>query len=122
VKGRVHPIPYVVCGSGGFAVTPPMGGSPPAGTTVGDYTLVIPPVMDFGYLTLTVDMSAAQGSLTISFRSPAQANEHDSVTVPLPVAHAGRPLQDSSSAASGAGPHRHGAAPASTRMPPHRRR
>jgi len=122
VTGLPHPIPYVVCGSGGYAVTPPMGGSPPAGTTVGDYTLVIPPVMDFGYLTLTVDLSAAQGTLTISFRSPTQVNEHDSVTVPLPVAHAARPLTSSSGSAGVAGHHRHGAAPAATRKPPHGRR
>ncbi len=82
VPGLPHAIPYVVCGSGGFAVTPPMGGPRPRARTVGDYTLVVPPVMDFGYLTLTVDLNTARGSLTISFRSPTQVNEHDSVTVP----------------------------------------
>jgi Calcineurin-like phosphoesterase len=122
VPGLAHPIPYVVCGSGGFAVTPPMGGSPPAGTTVGDYTLVVPPVMDFGYLTLTVDLSAARGILTISFRSPTQVNEHDSVTVPLPTPHATRPVKAASGSASVARPHRHGAAVTATRRPPPGRR
>jgi hypothetical protein len=46
--------------------------------------LVVPPVIDFGYLTITVDMTNSQtGTLTISYRSPAQPNEHDSVVVSL---------------------------------------
>jgi hypothetical protein len=46
--------------------------------------LVIPPVFDFGYLTITVDMTNSQaGTLTISYRSPNQPNEHDSVVVSL---------------------------------------
>jgi hypothetical protein len=78
--------------------------------------------MDFGYLLLTVDMTAAQGTLTISFRSPSQLNEHDSVTVPLPVAHAAQPLRVASSSAGIAAPHRHGAAPPETRKRPPARR
>lgn len=84
VPGLGRTIPYVVSGSGGFAATPPQFGSPRAGTTNGDYTLVVPPVIDFGYLTITVDMTNSQtGTLTISYRSPAQPNEHDSVVVSL---------------------------------------
>jgi len=84
VDGLARTIPYVVSGSGGFAATPPQGSSPAAGTTIGNYTLVTPPVIDFGYLTLTVDLkNSAAGALTISYRSPGQPKEHDSVTVPL---------------------------------------
>jgi hypothetical protein len=84
VPGLGRVIPYVVSGSGGFAATPPQYGSPRAGTTVGDYTLVVPPVIDFGYLTITVDMTNSQaGTLTISYRSPNQPNEHDSVLVSI---------------------------------------
>ena len=85
-------IPYVVSGSGGFAATPPRYGSPRAGTTNGDYTLVVPPVIDFGYLTITVDMTNSQaGTLTISYRSPTQPNEHDSVVVSLTASTASLP-------------------------------
>jgi hypothetical protein len=84
VPGLDRPIPYIVSGSGGFAATPPQFASPRAGTTNGNYTLVIPPIIDFGYLTITVDMTNSQaGTLTISYRSPNQPNEHDSVVVSL---------------------------------------
>ena len=84
VPGLGRTIPYIVSGSGGFAATPPQLGSPRAGTTNGVYTLVIPPVIDFGYLTVTVDMTTTPaGTLTISYRSPNQPNEHDSVAVAL---------------------------------------
>jgi len=61
----------------------PQHGAPAAGTTIGQYTLVTPPVVDFGYLTLTVDMTGAAGTLTITYRSVNQANVRDSVTVSL---------------------------------------
>jgi len=92
VPGLGRSIPYVVSGSGGFAATPPQYGSPRAGTTNGDYTLVVPPVIDFGYLTITVDMTNSQaGTLTISYRSPTQPNEHDSVVVSLTASTASLP-------------------------------
>jgi len=75
-------IPYVVSGSGGFAATPPYGGAA-AGTTIGDYTLVTAPIVDFGYLTVTVDMTGSKKKLTVSFLSPGRADEHDSVVVVL---------------------------------------
>jgi len=84
VPGLGRTIPYIVSGSGGFAATPPQPASPRAGTTIGDYTLVVPPVIDFGYLTVTVDMTTSPaGTLIISYRSPNQPNEHDSVVVSL---------------------------------------
>jgi hypothetical protein len=104
VAGLGRTIPYVVSGSGGFAATPPQYGSPRAGTTNGDYTLVVPPIIDFGYLTITVDMTNSQaGTLTISYRSPAQPNEHDSVVVslaPISVARKGHALVLKSSSAA----------------------
>ena len=80
VAGR--DIPYVVAGSGGFAATPPHGGATP-GTTIGGYTLVTAPIVDFGYLTVTVDMTGSKKKLTVSFLSPGRADEHDSVVVSL---------------------------------------
>jgi hypothetical protein len=80
VDGRE--IPYVVAGSGGFAATPPHGHAT-AGTTQGEYTLVTAPIVDFGYLTVTVDMSGSTKKLTIAFRSPGRPDEHDSVAVSL---------------------------------------
>jgi len=80
VKGRQ--VPYIVSGSGGFAATAPLGGSPPAGTTVGDHTLEIAPIIEFGYLTLTTDAK----TLTISFKTAPRGKpvqQLDSVTVDL---------------------------------------
>jgi len=80
VKGRQ--VPYIVSGSGGFAATAPMGGSPPAGTTVGDHTLEITPIIEFGYLTVTTDAK----TLTISFKTAPRGKpvqQLDSVTVDL---------------------------------------
>jgi hypothetical protein len=73
-------IPYIVAGSGGFAATPPLG-TPPIGKPVGEFTLMKKPIVDFGYLTVTVDITAH--ALTVTFRSPGRADEHDSVVVKL---------------------------------------
>lgn len=62
-------IPYVVAGSGGFAATPPATKIPTGGVTVGEYTLVAPPLIEFGFLTITVDLGAQPPSLTIAFDS-----------------------------------------------------
>ncbi len=78
-----HEIPYVVCGSGGFSVTPPMTQTPPAPITLGDATMEIDPIIQFGYLTLTVDMSANTRQLTLTFNSPKLGANYDQVTVDL---------------------------------------
>jgi hypothetical protein len=76
-------IPYVVSGSGGFAATPPIGGLPHAPITRGEYTLVKEPIVEFGYLTVTVDMSGATPTLTIAFNDRTHTTTHDQVTVDL---------------------------------------
>ena len=76
VDGRE--IPYIVSGSGGFAATKPQGGAPPLPWTKGEYTLVNDPIVDFGYLTVTVDATGDPQTLTIAFQSPTAS---DSVTV-----------------------------------------
>jgi len=73
-------IPYIVSGSGGFAATRPQGGAPPVPWTKGEYTLVNDPIVDFGYLTVTVDATGDPQTLTIAFQSPTSG---DSVTVNL---------------------------------------
>jgi len=75
-------IPYVVAGSGGFAATPPQGGLPTAPVTLGEYTLEKDPIVNFGYLTLTVDVGSSPRTLAITFtcRDPSVT---DSVTVNL---------------------------------------
>ena len=73
--------PYIVSGSGGFAATPPVGGLPKAPVTVGDHTLVIDPIVEFGYLTITTDAK----TLTITFKTSVehQVAQRDSVTLDL---------------------------------------
>jgi hypothetical protein len=76
-------IPYVVAGSGGFSATPPLGGLPQPPVTVGDYTLEITPIVEFGYLTVTVDLSGNPPTLSIAFHARDQTTVHDRVTVNL---------------------------------------
>jgi hypothetical protein len=73
--------PYIVAGSGGFAATAPIGGLPKAPVKVGDATLVVDPIVEFGYLTVTTDAQ----TLTITFKTAAkqQVMQRDSVTVDL---------------------------------------
>ena len=86
---RIHnrEIPYIVSGSGGFSITRPMAKTPPAPFTLGDTTMDIDPVIQFGFLTLTVDMSANARQLTIAFNSPKLGANYDKVTVDLETSH-----------------------------------
>ena len=83
VDGRE--IPYIVAGSGGHNVTLPRGeviGRAPI--TWGEYTLVKEPVLKYGYLTVTVDMSArGKESLSVTFQAPSDQSVRDVVTVNL---------------------------------------
>jgi hypothetical protein len=76
-------IPYAVCGSGGFAATKPASQTPPAPHTFEDYTLAIDPLIEFGYLTVTVDMSSATKQLIIAFHSPKRGHNVDRISVDL---------------------------------------
>jgi hypothetical protein len=75
-------VPYVVAGSGGFAATKPKAGLPRAPITVGEYTLVKDPIVEFGYLTVTVTMTA-KPKLEIRFNDRTNTKIHDAVTVDL---------------------------------------
>jgi hypothetical protein len=46
-------------------------------------TLEVVPIVDIGYLTITVDMSGDPTTPTITFRGRDAATEHDTVTVDL---------------------------------------
>jgi kumamolisin len=81
VDGRQ--IPYIVSGSGGFAATVPQSGLPNAPVTVGEYTLVKAPIVDFGYLTVTVDMSTSKPTLDFVFRTHQGSQAQDEVTLDL---------------------------------------
>jgi Calcineurin-like phosphoesterase len=78
-------IPYIVAGSGGHDLGLPRGevlGKTPL--TWGEYTLVHDPILRYGYLTITVDMTdAARPTLAIRFRAPADPSAVDQVTVDL---------------------------------------
>jgi len=81
--GAGRDIPYIVSGSGGFAVTPPKPGTPSAPYTSGNVTLVKGPIIEFGYLSVTVNMTQSAKTLTISFKSARQKAALDSLTVKL---------------------------------------
>jgi hypothetical protein len=83
VNGRE--IPYIVAGSGGHDARAPTGekaGEAPR--TWNDYTLLVGPTVEFGYLTVTVDMSdASAATMTIAFTAPGEPAAADAVTVEL---------------------------------------
>lgn len=81
VDGRE--IPYIVAGSGGFAATQPISGLPATPVTVGEYTLDNPPVVDFGYLTVAVDMTGRDHHLTIRFNDRTNTRIHDTTHLNL---------------------------------------
>jgi hypothetical protein len=81
VDGRE--IPYIVAGSGGFAATPPRGSLPAAPVTAGEYTLVTDPIVEFGYLTIEVDMTGRDHHLRISFNDRTNTHVHDSAHLNL---------------------------------------
>jgi hypothetical protein len=81
VDGRE--IPYVVAGSGGFAATAPRAGLPAAPLTIGEYTLVQQSIIEFGYLTATVDMSKKTSYLTIKFQSRSNLKVQDTLILNL---------------------------------------
>ena len=56
---------YLVCGSGGFAATKPLGALPKAPITLGDHTLEIDPIVEFGYLTIATNGA----TLTAQFKT-----------------------------------------------------
>lgn len=74
-------IPYVVSGSGGYNAKASKK-ELEVGAISGDATLEAA-VADYGYLTVTVDMTSDSKLLTIVFRSQSDANNNDRVTVDL---------------------------------------
>jgi hypothetical protein len=72
-------VPYIVSGSGGFSATAPKNIS--SGTTVGDHTLVVAPIVDFGYLPVETDAR----TISVTFKTANQrgAETRDSVVVDL---------------------------------------
>jgi len=80
VVGARH-IPYVVSGSGGFAATRPQASVPKAPYTIGELTLEVDPIVEFGYLTITSD--ARKLSITFKTAVAGAVQIRDSVTVDL---------------------------------------
>ena len=72
--------PYIVAGSGGFAATTPKQ-LPPAPITVGDHTLEINPIVDFGYISVETD--ARTITLTFKTADGGPVKVRDSVSVDL---------------------------------------
>lgn len=72
--------PYIIAGSGGFAATTPKQ-LPAAPVTVGDHTLEINPIVEFGYLTVETDAR----TLTVTFKTApgGPVTVRDSVSVDL---------------------------------------
>jgi len=94
VTGLGRDIPYVTSGSGGYAATPSKTKTR-KGQTDGLYTLETPPIVEFGYLTVSVVISGLIKTLTIDFKSTSGQKQTDSVTVNLTpgngkVGHRGR--------------------------------
>jgi hypothetical protein len=79
--GKRH-IPYIIAGTGGYGLAELPG--PPMKTpyVVGEFT-VENVAVEFGYLTVTVDMVSEAKQLIIAFHSPRLGHTFDQVTVPI---------------------------------------
>jgi kumamolisin len=77
-------LPYIVSGSGGYGLLRPQTGLGPGSTTQGEFTLVAPPIYEYGYLTVSVDLAAAPPTLAVAFATTAGGpQQQDSVSVDL---------------------------------------
>jgi len=74
-------IPYIIAGTGGYGVMPPLA-APKTPYAAGDFTVETVAV-EFGYLTVTVDMTSDARRLIIAFHSPRLGHSFDQVTVSL---------------------------------------
>jgi hypothetical protein len=74
---------YFVCGTGGYGLSKPPQQTPKTPFTLGDYTLEVSPVFEFGYLTITIDMASMAKEMTIAFHSPKLGRNVDEVTLDL---------------------------------------
>jgi hypothetical protein len=82
MKGRK--IPYLVVGSGGHLQRTPRAGLPKAPVDFGNYRLEVDPIVEVGYLTLTVDMAGpGNPSLTGTFHSQATPPTPDGFVLDL---------------------------------------
>ena len=90
--------PYIVCGSGGFSATAPKGQLPAAPITLGDHTLEINPIVQFGYLTIetdaqtvTVQFKTATGGSVVERDSVSVDVKSGKITAPGTAPHPGKP-------------------------------
>ena len=51
--------------------------------TKGDYTLELDPIVEFGYLTVTVDMTGRDHHLAVEFNDRTNTHIHDSTRLNL---------------------------------------
>ncbi len=116
-----YEIPYVVSGSGGYnAKSNPMEKTPPAPFTQGEITLEIDPVIEYGYMTVTIDMTSAAKTMSIAFNSPKAGRNHDHVTVDLvhhQIVKPGKPAAPSGKKTSTRGTSARSTSARSTRRP-----
>jgi hypothetical protein len=87
VDGLGRDIPYVTAGCGGYAATAPKQKTK-KGAQDGPYTLETPPIVEFGYLTLTVEINNLIRTLTIDYQSTSGQKQTDSVTINLTAGNA----------------------------------
>jgi len=79
VVNKGQETPYIVSGSGGFAATAPQTLPKSVPIKSGDHTLVIDPIVDFGYLTLETDGRTVTATFQTSDATGVKVR--DSVTV-----------------------------------------
>ncbi len=77
-------IPYLVSGSGGYNARANPQPIPKAPFTDGDTTLEIDPIVEYGYIKVTVDMTSTPKQMTIGFIEPKLGKQYaDHVKVDL---------------------------------------
>jgi hypothetical protein len=81
IKGRM--IPYIVAGSGGHLTRPPRSGLPKAPKNFGNYRLEVDPIVELGYLIITVDLASKAPTIAGTFNSQAERPTRDNFVLDL---------------------------------------
>ncbi len=112
-RGRGKETPYIVCGAGGYAATAPRGQLPRAPVTIREkagwsHTMEIDPIVQFGYLTVTIDGAARRMSVVFKTAVGKTVVERDAILFDLrtdqllrAAASSGGPARGKRSAPSG---------------------
>jgi 3',5'-cyclic AMP phosphodiesterase CpdA len=83
-----HDIPYLIAGSGGYGLRSAHASMPAIPFSLEGFEMKTKPIVAYGYLLITVDMTQEPAQLTIQFKPTKASVQGETVTVPIEKAPA----------------------------------